>query len=382
MGRPTALVAVSVALLPLLACSTGKYGPSLDTAVKPAPREIDELSVAERRALLDRAHVFRPIDTAKLDLLAGPRGRDAFAPDERVSCTFAFPDKPLTGATAKFECAVRPGDVVKVKYGEDNGEVFAEVAASRLFWALGFLADRMYPVRVTCLDCPEDPYVASARDWHLGRPANVAAREFNPASIERQFEGEAIEVPKYKGWSWQELEAVADNGIGAPRAHIDALKLLAAFIQHVDSKPENQSLVCPGGAIGKDRQGNETCARPYLMVKDLGSSFAAASRFRFPKMKLESWRAVDIWRDGATCEANLTSSLVGTLSNPRISEAGRRFLAERLSRLSDRQLRAMFTAARVERRNDQIEGRPVTADDWVHAFKEKREQIVRQRCAA
>ena len=42
--------------------------------------------------------------------------------------------------TPKFECEVTPGDVVKVKYGENNGEVFAEVAASRLFWALGFLS--------------------------------------------------------------------------------------------------------------------------------------------------------------------------------------------------------------------------------------------------
>ena len=69
--------------------------------------------------------------------------------DAMVACAFSYPDKPLTGVTPKFECDVVPGDVVKVKYGENNGEVFAEVVASRLFWALGFHRDRMYPVRVT-----------------------------------------------------------------------------------------------------------------------------------------------------------------------------------------------------------------------------------------
>lgn len=54
-------------------------------------------------------------------------------------------------------------------------------------------------------------------------------------------------MPTFEGWSWRELEDIADNSVGAPRAQIDALKLLAAFIQHVDSKPSNQALgLCQG----------------------------------------------------------------------------------------------------------------------------------------
>jgi hypothetical protein len=56
-----------------------------------------------------------------------------------------FPDKPLTGMTPKFKCDLGKGDEVKVKCGEKNGEVYAEVAASRLLWALGFQADVMCP---------------------------------------------------------------------------------------------------------------------------------------------------------------------------------------------------------------------------------------------
>ncbi len=161
---------------------------------------------------------------------------------------------------------------------------------------------------------------------------------------------------------------------------MDALKLLAAFIQHVDSKAENQAMVCADEDVGRDREGNATCARPWLMVKDLGSAFAAASRVRFVKMNLASWRSVNVWRNERSCRAELTSSIVGTLAHPRISEPGREFLADRLSLLSDEQIRDLFRAARVERRKDRVDGRVVTVDDWLEVFKAKREQIVNHRC--
>lgn len=375
-------IAASWLLLALTTgCARGLYGPSIDTPVDDPPRELDELSVSERRALLDRAQVWRDIDTASLDLLAGPRADDGFAYDELVTCAFHFPDEPVDGMTPKFECELPDGDVVKVKYGETNGEVFAEVAGTRLFWALGLAVDRMYPVRVNCLNCPADPYLVSSSEWRFGKPGNVRARLFDVAAIERKIDGESVEVDDYDGWSWRELEAIADNDVGAPRAHIDALKLLAAFVQHVDSKPDNQSIVCPERRIGKDAEGNETCSEPLLVVKDLGSTFAAASKLTFPKMKLASWRSARLWRNKATCQANLTSSIVGTLSHPTVSEAGRAFLAERLGKLSDRQLRDLFTAARVERWKDTIDGRQATPDDWVRVFKDKRAELTGHRCA-
>ncbi|HUE87030.1 MAG TPA: hypothetical protein VMO26_13225 [Vicinamibacterales bacterium] len=378
--RAMRLLALIIALSAGLGCARGLHGPSINTPITPAPRSMDELTVEERRSMLDRAQVWEPIDTEELNLLRGPEGDGNFEFDASVTCTFDYPDKPLGGATPKFDCALKPKDIVKVKFGMSNGEVFAEVAASRLFWALGFFADRMYPVQVTCLHCPPDPYRASTVEWALGRPGNLATRVFDPAAIERKFDGKDIEVPTFEGWSWRELEDVADNGVGAPRAQIDALKLLAAFIQHVDSKPENQALVCADGAVGRDEDGNATCERPLLLIKDLGSAFAAASRMRFVKMSLASWRSVGIWRDARACRAELISSFIGTLAHPLISEAGRQFLAERLSLLSDDQIRDMFAASRVERRNEMMDGRRVTLDDWVRVFKAKRDQIVNHSC--
>jgi hypothetical protein len=55
--------------------------------------------------------------------------------------------------------------------------------------------------------------------------------------------------------------------------------------------------------------------------------------------------------------------------------------------LRDEQIRDIFVAARAERRGETIKdasgnSRPVTADDWARAFKEKRAQIVEHRCPA
>ena len=367
------------------ACAKGRFGPSASTPVNPAPREIDELTLDERRALLSRAHVWQPIDSARLNLLAGPGGPDAFAFDASVTCAYHYPDKPLSGVTPKFECAVKPDDIVKVKYGENNGEVFAEVAATRLFWALGFPVDRMYPVKVLCKNCPPDPFKQSKAEWHLGKSAQVADRRFDPAAIEREFPGEDIEVPDFEGWAWPELELVDQESGGAPRAHVDALKLLAVFVQHVDNKPGQQAILCGDDRMARDREGNSTCERPMLVVKDLGSTFGGAKKFNYDKMKLDSWADVPIWKDPATCQGDLTRSLIGNLEHPRISEAGRRFLADRLMMLSDQQIRDLFTAARVERRGDTTKdpngnSRPVTAEDWVRVFKAKREQIATHRC--
>ena len=385
--RRSTFVVVLFACSSAVGCARGAMGPSASSRIDPAPRAIDRLTVAERRSILARAQVWRPIDTASLNLMAGPRVTDGFAFDAKVTCDYHYPDKRLSGVTPKFECALQPGgkDIVKVKYGEDNGEVYAEVASSRLFWALGFSVDRMYPVSVLCRDCPVDPFKESKDEWHLGRSFNGKTRLFDMAVIERDVQGEKVEVPGYEGWAWPELEFVDEESGGASRAQVDALKLLAVFVQHVDNKPEQQAIVCADARERRDRAGNATCASPVLVVKDLGSTFAGARIIAYQKMKLDSWRDVPIWRDPETCQGDLTRSIIGNLENPVISEAGRRFLATRLSMLSDRQLHDLFTAARVERRGDTTRDadgprRPVTVADWVGAFKEKREQIVKHRC--
>ena len=345
------------------------------TRVPEGTRTLTNLSVNERDATLQRARVWQPIDTRSLNLAAGPPLSSAQRIGDELTCRFVFPEKPVSGNTPKFLCEVRPGDVVKVKYGEKNGEVYAEIAASRLFWALGFKVDRMYPARVSCQDCPADPFAASKADWHLGKPADVGRHVFDPAAVERPASGSAIEMSDFEGWAWPELDKVNPRAGGAPRAHVDALKLLAVFVQHSDSKPEQQDLLCAPGRVKRDRAGNETCTSPWLVVKDLGTTFGKATPRNTSKMDLDDWSGARIWREGTPCVGDLSRSLTGSLEHPQISEAGRALLASRLLLLSDRQIRDLFKTAMAERRGG-------TVEEWVRVFKRKRDEIVQARCAS
>jgi hypothetical protein len=90
-----------------------------------------------------------------------------------------------------------------------------------------------------------------------------------------------------------------------------------------------------------------------------------------------------VWKKAPGCIGNLSKSITGTLEDPVISEEGRRFLADLLVQLSDRQIRDLFEVARVELRT-RIPGEAAsgsaTIDEWVDAFNQKRAQIVGRRC--
>lgn len=78
----------------------------------------------------------------------------------------------------------------------------------------------------------------------------------------------------------------------------------------------------------------------------------------------------------------MSKSNTGTLDDPKISEGGRQFLADLLVQLTDQQLHDLFDVARVDhrsRRPDSSEA-PATVDEWVAAFKHKRDEIVTNRC--
>src|SRR5262249_28144174 len=138
---------LATAVLLALGTSLGCAHIAVDsTTAKPAG------AADARLQAIRRAQVWSPTDVSSMNLMAGPAGPRSFAPDERVSCDYLA--KGLGGHSPKFACVIAPDDELKVKFGRSNGEVYAEVAASRLFWALGFYAERMYPVRIDCHGCP------------------------------------------------------------------------------------------------------------------------------------------------------------------------------------------------------------------------------------
>jgi membrane-associated phospholipid phosphatase len=300
----------------------------------------DASAEVDRGALIRRAQVWSPTEIAAMDVTAGPRGPGSFAPGQTVRCDYL--EKDFDGASKKFACRLAPGDEVKVKFGIGNGEVYAEVAATRLLWALGFGADRMYPVRVVCRGCPDS-----------------VGDVIEPAVIERRMPGK--DLPD-DGWSWPELDVVEESAGGATKPEIDALKLLATFFQHTDSKREQQRLMCL----------DDACARPFMMIADLGLTFGRASLVNVNEaasVNLEAWSQTPVWKGALGCVGNVPKSLTGTLKDPVISDAGRRFLVSLLTQLSDRQLRDLFEVSGVQ-----------NVDAWVHAFKQKRADIATRRC--
>ncbi len=337
----------------------------------------EALSENERREAIARATVWSPTDIPRMNLKVGPKGSDAFASNQWVDCVYKE-KKNVSGHSPKFSCETSPGEEIKVKYGAENAEVFGEVLSSRLFWALGFAADEMYPVRVRCRGCPPDPKESPKKSAGL--------TVFDPAAIERKLPGRDMETKKDSGWKWSELDTIGAEAPKDAPAHRDALKLLAAFVQHTDSKAANQRLLCPKG----QESGRTGCLKPLLMISDLGLTFGEA--FLLIKNKnsvsLDTWAQVPVWKDDAGCVARLKGSLTGSLSDPPISEAGRAFLAKLLVQLTDRQLTDLFETARVKRRSSdpsddaEKEGDNAKVKDWVEAFKAKRAQIAERRCPA
>ena len=342
------------------------------TACAPLARPLPTPEAAKARvSVLARSRVWRPTAVRSLDLKAGPPGPGALRFGATVTCTYV--DKHLDGKSPKFICKIGEGDEVKVKFGAGNGEVYGETLTTRLLWALGFGADRMYPAAVICHGCP------AALG---GVEAPGGARRFDPAVIERRMAGREWSPDGSEGWAWNELHVVDPRRGGATLAQRDALTLLAVLVQHTDSKPQQQRILCLG-----DRQAaSAACRQPFLMISDVGLTFGRANAMNandLGAVNLAAWRQARVWKDDTGCRGNLPKSLTGSLDDPTISEEGRRFLAALLAQLTDRQLLELFEAGRVESRlrtpGDPASGYP-TAAEWVAAFKEKRTEIASRRC--
>jgi hypothetical protein len=327
---------------------------------------------AVRVEALRKASVWTPPPpTSAVDLSSNPPDPSGSLSQETVHCRYV--DIPATGTTAKFDCALPDGEVVKVKYGH-TGEIHAEIAATRLLTALGFGADRMYLIpHVRCYGCMRTPFYIN---WMLDK---VHARalvtrsvpedsytDFEWASVERRFDGLPIEAGTHKGWAWFELDSI-DPSLGANRAERDALRLTAILLAHWDNKAANQRLVCLAPAPPDSRP----CPRPFALINDVGATFGPN------KLELEHWKAAPIWVDRARCTVSMRQFPYsgGTFSDTVISEDGRRLIAGELASVTETQVTSLFAGARFR---EFIGGGRRDADEraWAEVFLDKVRQIV------
>ena len=168
---------------------------------------------AARNEALTRARVFREtsFNAASIDFAADPnRG----IVDKTLTTCRYKPDE-VSGTTPKFDCELPSGEKIKVKYGGTQ-EIPSETAATRLLHALGFGADRVSRVdAVRCYGCPFQPFHTRALLEMLNlekfvdkRTDYSSYRDFTQVSVERNLEGEAIEVGHERGWAFYELKKI------------------------------------------------------------------------------------------------------------------------------------------------------------------------------
>jgi hypothetical protein len=363
-GRVSAAVLASVVLL-----GTQGAAPGGNAAPKGGRRQAKNVSPEERLDALARAQVWRrpTVPISRADLAGNPSLAG------NVDCTFTISD--LGGTAPKFDCVLGDGEKIRVKYG-DTPEIPSEVAATRLLRALGFAADDVSLVeRVRCHGCPRSPFI-TMRVVDLTRTAPLyerlvdydSHRDFEWAAVERRHPGRAIESPPLSGWAFFELSQIDPARGGAPRAHVDALRLMAVFLAHWDNKSDNQRLVC---LSDDDWKPGASCRKPFAMLHDVGSSFGPS------KIDLAAWERTPIWTDRGACTTSLRGAPYqgGTFAPVAIGDAGRRFLASLLRQLSDRQLTDLFTGARFHAVPASGGAEPAPVAAWVRVFRKKVAEI-------
>ena len=404
--------------MPLIALCLGLSGASSSQAQDPPTPEDKKVekqfyTPKDRMAAIQAALIFTPKAVSEANILQGPeqdRKQFQFHPQDKMTCEFDQPGSQMGGNTPKFSCKITKvesadgpaqtfndqmdEEAVKVKFGASDNEIYAEVASTRLLWALGFYADSWFPVRVDCNNCPADPASGSGAR---------GTRSYDAATVVRKYSGHKMyETGKSdQGWSWKEFEAAN----GRPIYEKDGLRLLAAFIQHSDNKPPQQRLVCAGVKV--DQTTNPfvtTCKQSKMIVQDVGASFGGGGWFTSndgAKMNLDNWSNKKLWKKTGTpamneadcpaCQAQLSKSLTAKdgLGDPTISEEGRRFLAGLMCQLTDEQISDLFKASRVAsmpKYHNSDGSFKQGLDDaaiekqWVEAFKAKREELAKGRC--
>lgn len=293
-----------------------------------------------------------------------------FSPDEVVTCSYLKPKrgKISSGWTPKFYCLSENGEKLKVKYGQNNGEVFSEVFSSRLVQLIGFKADCNYPVRkVICTDCPENPFEYSKQYSQFNESPDEAfsLREYPYVLIEKKFGEEIIaeiDDQEVEGWGFDEFLTPAlvhqDSEQNLAR---EALTLLMSVLEHGDNKRSNQRLYCKSDL---DRNGKCPTTEKYLVVQDLGATLGTY-KFKDEKGKLinlppktsfnfyQSAPIWNLWTDArwSRCTAQVLAvdgeTEAATLKQQQISEAGRKFLENLLSQVSYKQIQELVAVSKL-----------------------------------
>jgi len=295
-----------------------------------------------------------------------------------IKCVANKDPNPGAGTTPKFHCSIpgvvdEDGELIRLKVkphfkgqspDKRNGEIQGEFLTSRFSKAVGFFADDEWVADVNCPDCQNS------------LTKGFQGASFSPlqpaAGIELSL-GRGIDVKcsDKDGASLGALEGLLQNG--APRAEIDAFKLWLAFIDHGDTKTDNQKFACLDSK--KNPDGTRMCkpGQAIFYVSDAGSTWGHSASSE-SKARLERWKDKDpIKVSGGRC----TTTAKG-VNNAQVSEAGRQLLATNLQRLLEAETsNGLITRVFRASRNHERDAAP---EAWTAEFVRKANTIINARC--
>jgi hypothetical protein len=181
----------------------------------------------------------------KLDLAAGPLGRGGVPRPP-----FVFQQEEDGGSTPKILLQDAARRVWSVKWGE---EVHGEVFATRLLWAVGYIAEPSYFVRSGTVDSV----------GALSRAAGKIDRANANAFYNARFEVRPIDVfPAAKAWNWNE------NPFQDTR-ELQGLKIMIMLVSNWDAKDGRDN--GPNTGILRVKREDGTEELQYL-ITDWGAS--------------------------------------------------------------------------------------------------------------
>ena len=242
--------------------------------------------------------IWEPVDIKSRDLFRGPTSDGIVPALEKVEFIGGQPG----GNNLKFRLKDANGREWVAKIADESQ---AEVAATRLLWAIGYKTEI-------------DQIVQRMNIEKLGSYKNA------------RFEARPETIKRGERWSW-----TSNPFIGTKE--FDGLRLMMAFINNWDLKDENNILITENG-------------KTYMVVSDLGSSFGKLA----DKSKSRAGRSVN--KPEHFAEAGFIKSVdngvlvldyrgMGEDYLKGIKVENARWLADLLLQLSDKQVADAFRAA-------------------------------------
>jgi hypothetical protein len=284
----------------------------------------DKVKEKENAANLPAVIWRDPGDVASLNLLYGAGGK-AHAPDPNGTYTFVKED--LKGSSPKFDVEDAQGVGWKVKLG---AEPQSETAATRFLWAAGYFVD-------------EDYYLAEFKvtgmpKLHRGNKFISADGTVHGARLERKSK----EEKKLDNWDW-----FANPFLD--KREFNGLRIMMALVNNWDLKEINNSIY----EVGDERR---------YAVTDLGATFGkTGNSFSRSRSVLKDYvdskfikKATPEYVDFVMHSRPIFLTVITPYYHTRarmekitrhVPRADVKWLAQRLSQLSEEQIRDSFRAA-------------------------------------